>query len=100
MVRAEVIEGKAAPIRRSDLPVPPPDKGYRETAVFVGNALTPRPEMRQQDVATFAHEVRRLYGDAPAERRGRQITRRTVVIGLVVIVTLMILLQLLFALLG
>lgn len=100
MVRAEVLEGKAAAIKRSDLPVPPPDKGYRETAVFVGNALTPRPEMRQQDVVAFAHEVRRLYGDAPPERRNFQITRRMIVVGIAAIVTLMILLQLLFALLG
>ena len=99
MVRAEVLEGKAAEIKRSDLPVPPQGKGYRETTVFVGNALTPRPELRQQDVVAFAHEVRRLYGDAPAERKNRRFTRRNLIIAGVAGTTLIVLLQLFSALL-
>lgn len=100
LVRAEVLEGSAPTVQRNDLPVPPPGKGYRETSVFVGNALTPRPEMRQQDVVAFAHEVRRLYGDAPPERKGRKITRRTVIAAAVAGTLLIVLLQLLIALLG
>jgi serine/threonine protein kinase len=100
LVRSEVMEGSAPPIKRSDLPVPPQGKGYRETPIFVGNALAARPEMRQQDVATFAHEVRRLYGDAPAERRGRKFTRRTLIGIVAAIVLALVLVQLLFALLG
>lgn len=100
MVRAEVLAGSATEIKRSDLPVPPQGKGYRETAVFIGNAIAARPEMRQQDVATFAHEIRRLYGDAPAERKSRTFTRRTLIIAAAVGTLLIVLLQLFIALLG
>lgn len=99
MVRAEVLEGRAPDIKRSDLPVPPQGKDYRETAVFVQSALSPRPEARQPDVVAFAHEVRRLYGDAPAERKERKITRRTVIVASVALALLMTLCTLVQAIL-
>lgn len=100
MVRREVVEGMVAALRRSDLPIPPEGKNYRETSVFVGNALAARPEMRQQDVPTFAHEVRRLYGDAPAERKKRRITRRMLITAAIVGALLIVLAQLFAALTG
>ncbi|GIK27744.1 MAG: protein kinase [Chloroflexi bacterium] len=100
MVRREVIEGMVAALHRSDLPISPEGKNYRETSVFVGNALAARPEMRQQDVPTFAHEIRRLYGDAPPERKKRRITRRMLITAAIIGTLLIVLLQLLTALLG
>ncbi len=98
-VRKDVLEGTAPPISRTDLPVP--SKGeYRDTASFIAAAMAPKVENRQQDVPTFAHEIRRLYGDAPKERKGRKWNRRNITITLTAAGLIIVLLQLASALLG
>lgn len=97
-VRKDVVAGNAPKLRRNDLPLPAKPE-YRDTIGFLDGAMNPRVENRQQDIPTFAHEVRRLYGDAPAERKGRRITRRGVIIAVVAAVLAIVVLQILFALL-
>ncbi len=96
-VRKDVVAGIAAKLNRSDLPVPSKPE-HRDTLGFLEGAMSPNMEVRQPDIPTFAHDVRRLYGDAPAERKGRQWNRRSITIVLVSIALVIVLLQLMSAL--
>jgi len=78
-VRKDVIAGTAGKLTRIDLPVPSKPE-HRDTLSFLESAMSPKMELRQQNIPSLAHEVRRLYGDAPAERKGRQWNRRTMMI--------------------
>jgi serine/threonine protein kinase len=99
LVRKEIQSGRYAKLRRSDLPSPAKPE-YRDTASFLDAAIAMRGEVRQQDIPTLAHEVRRLYGDPPAERQGRKFTRRTFVILAAATALVYIMLGLISALLG
>jgi serine/threonine protein kinase len=98
-VRKDVLAGTAPKLKRTDLPVPTKPE-HRDTMQFLADAMSPRTENRQQDIPTFAHEIRRLYGDAPAERKPRRWTRRTTIIAIALGTLVMILLQLLSAFLA
>jgi len=98
-VRKDVVAGTAPKLTRTDLPVPAKPE-HRDTFSFLEAAMSPKLEYRQQDIPTFAHEIRRLYGDAPAERKGRQWNRRRWTIVLTAAALVIILLQLTSALLG
>lgn len=98
-VRRDVVAGTAPKLTRSDLPMPSkPD--YRDTLGFLESAMTPRLEYRQQDIPTLAHEIRRLYGDPPVERKGRKWGMRQVAITLTSISLAFILCQVVYALAG
>lgn len=95
-VRRDVVAGTAPKLNRTDLPVPAkPD--YRDTFGFLESAMTPKLEFRQQDVPTLAHEIRRLYGDAPAERKRFNWNLRRVGIALASISLAVIVCQVIYA---
>lgn len=95
-VRKDVIAGVAPKLSRIDLPIPAKEE-HRDTINFLEASMSPKLEYRQQTIPLFAHEVRRLYGDAPVERKRWNWNRRRVLIVGVSIALVVILGQLLYA---
>lgn len=91
----DVSKGKIIALARTDLPSPEKAE-YRDGNTVIMSAVQSNPAMRQPDVAVFAHEMYRLYGDIPTERKRRfsWLNRRNAaIVGLVVVI---IIVQLIF----
>ena len=88
MVWDDVSKGKVVALARNDLPNPEKPE-YRDGNTVIMSAIQVNPVMRQPDVAVFAHEMYRLFGDIPPERKRRfsWLNRRNAAImGLVLVI--------------
>lgn len=90
MIWDDVSKGKLIAIARTDLPNPEKPE-YRDGNTIIMSAIQVNPMMRQENVAIFAHEMYRLFGDIPPERKRRfsWLNRRNAaIVGLVVTIVI------------
>jgi serine/threonine protein kinase len=91
VVREAVIKASSPTLKRGDL-VP-------EIGAIVNEALDKVPGRRQADIRSFAQQVRKLFGEVPAERKPSRVNRQFVTIAVAIAFTLA-LATLAFALVG
>ncbi len=72
-VRQAVRTSNPPPLNRSDL--------AQDITGIVYQAIDRNPTRRQPDIRTFAKQLRVKFGEVPPERRGREVDRRAVAIG-------------------
>ena len=72
-VRNAVRNSNPPPLNRSDL--------AEDITGIVYQAIDRNPARRQPDIRTFAKQLRVKFGEVPPEKKGRQVDRRAVAVG-------------------